>query len=150
MELDTFQLFSILKTHPCTRTIFIGVFARDQLPLKIKYPCCFIINTHKAHQRGEHWLAVYFSKQREAEFFDSFGLSPAFYNLNSYFDRTSVNIQYNSKQLQSPFSSLCGYYCCFYLISKCKKVDLDSFLSLFKENYHQNDLDITKLLNAFI
>jgi hypothetical protein len=55
---------------------FYWVFAINELPTKIKYPAYIIFNTKPRSHPGEHWLAVYINKEKEAYFFDSYGLSP--------------------------------------------------------------------------
>ena len=42
-ELNELDLKNYIKLCKKTDQIFLGVFARDELP-KVKYPSCFIIN----------------------------------------------------------------------------------------------------------
>ena len=57
--MNSIQIDKILNSNNQTKNIFIGVFARDELPRPKSYPCCFIINTAKRSHPGKHWLAVY-------------------------------------------------------------------------------------------
>ena len=150
MELNTLQLLQIMKNHPSTSPYFIGVFARDRLPRKLRYPCCFIVNTQKAMEPGEHWLGVFYSSFREAEFFDSYGKPPEYYNLTSYLRTTSSSIVHNKKQIQSPFSPFCGHYCCFYLISRCKSIPMKKFLDYFSSNTVVNDVELEKMIKILL
>ncbi len=45
-ELSNFELERIIKTQNIQK-IFLGVFARNQLPIISSYPCCFIANNQK-------------------------------------------------------------------------------------------------------
>ena len=45
----------ILSSDPITSKIFIGVFARDEIPTKFTTPCCFVVNTHPRSLPGQHW-----------------------------------------------------------------------------------------------
>ena len=45
---------AVLKTDYYTKKHFIGVFARDEIPHSIPYPCCFVINTENHAKDGEH------------------------------------------------------------------------------------------------
>ena len=45
----------ILKKDTETKKYFIGVFARDELPEELTYPCCFVLNTQNRSEKGEHW-----------------------------------------------------------------------------------------------
>ena len=77
-------LEEILKIDKDTKKIFLGVFARDELPKRVKYPSCFILNTQPRSQEGEHWLAIYFDHKRNCYFFDSYGNSPKYFGLDKY------------------------------------------------------------------
>ena len=58
----------ILETDPITNKCFIGALARDELPKKLKYPTCFILNTQPRNKPGEHWIALYFDKHKRNRF----------------------------------------------------------------------------------
>jgi hypothetical protein len=50
----------ILDKDAFTKKIFLGAFARDELPPNPPYPSCFIVNTDPRSQAGGHWLALYY------------------------------------------------------------------------------------------
>jgi hypothetical protein len=135
-ELNSIQLYKILKHDKCTRGIFLGVFARDQLPFKPKYPSCFIINTDDSSKQGKHWLAFYYDSNGDAMFFDSFGMHPVFYKLTSYLNRTSRNWSFNSIQYQSFNTKTCGYFAFIFLLLKCRGIDIND------KNIKEIDLNI--------
>jgi len=117
---------------------FKGVIARNELPKKINnYPYCFIFNTKPRSHQGEHWLALYFSKNKTAHFFDSYGLPPSFYNLEKYILSVAKTYTYNKKCIQGQ-SNLCGIYCIMFLYFKARK-QLRNFYSKFTKNFKQND-----------
>ena len=113
--MNNFQINKILKNDKFTKKIFYGALPIDKLPKKIKYPSCLIINNQSSEKQGEHWMAIYFDKKKEAIFFDSFGLSPKSYNLDKFLIKFSKKYSFNNIQLQSIFSSYCGYYCILFL-----------------------------------
>ena len=51
-----------------------GLIQSSELPLLI------ITNTQNSWQKGQHWLAIFISEGKPAEFFDSFGLEPNHYS----------------------------------------------------------------------
>jgi hypothetical protein len=124
-QLTTPELYKYLTRDKCTRTSFIGIFARDQLKLKFNYPCCFICNTQSQYEQGEHWLAFYYDEKGHCIFFDSYGQSPECYMLENYIKKTSTSYSFNKKQIQTLFSDSCGYYCLVFLFFKCRNVDLE-------------------------
>jgi len=122
-ELNSLQLVRILRNDKCTRHVFKGVFARDQLPRKVSFPSCCIVNTDPISLPGEHWLALYYDEFKTCHFFDSYGFHPRFYHLETFIKKTSSSLVYNRKKLQSLTSSLCGYYCFIFLMLKCRNID---------------------------
>ena len=134
--LNTLQLHKIMMGDRCVRRLFRGVCARDQLPTRLQFPSCLIVNTHSSREPGEHWLAVYYDINGLCEFFDSYGRPPSAYRLYSYLKSTSRRVTWNRTCFQPIDSNACGYYCFLYLMFKCRglnfdvdKTELDSFLS---------------------
>ena len=52
----------VLKKDTKTKELFLGDFARDELPQKVNYPSCLVFNTQPRSQRGQHWLALFYDK----------------------------------------------------------------------------------------
>ncbi len=135
----------ILEHDHLTQKIFLGALARDELPHNPPIPCCFIVNTQPRNQAGEHWIAFSFSKNGFCDFFDSYGLSPEYYNLLEYINATATSWTWNKKRLQGS-SEFCGYYCVLYLLFKVRR-DEAKFFQYFSKSYNQNDKKIQMLLN---
>ena len=147
--MNNFQLNEILKKDDFTKKIYMGALAIDKLPSTIKYPSCLIINNQKSHQKGEHWLAVYYNSNKKSIFFDSFGFSPSKYHLDSFIKKTSLNSVYNKIQIQSIFSPYCGIYCVLFLLILSRGKSLNYFLKLFKKDTILNDKLIKKLIRKY-
>ena len=124
-ELNSIQLYKILSKDIYTRDCFRGVFAINTLPKKSIYPSCLIVNTDPSNKPGSHWLAIYYNKDGESEFFDSYGINPKYYGIQNYLERTSSKWTQNKRQFQSFYSNLCGYFCFLYLMAKCRGYSLD-------------------------
>jgi hypothetical protein len=73
----------VLSTDPITRKIFKGCISRDELPKSLKSPSCYVINTKPRNHQAEHWLAIHNDKLGNCFFFDSYGLPPNYYNLET-------------------------------------------------------------------
>ena len=137
-----------MKKDKFTRKIYLGTVPIDQLPKKIKYPSCLVINNQTSYKPGEHWLAIYFDKMKRAEFFDSFGNNPIYYNLKSFLEKNAKSFQFNKRILQSNSSSHCGYYCILYLLFRARGYTLKNILKYFKTP-EKNDLLIEKLIKKY-
>ena len=64
----------ILRRDKVTRGVFQGVYPSDHLPASVShYPSLFITTVDTSDKPGSHWMASYFTKEQEGEFFDSYG-----------------------------------------------------------------------------
>ncbi len=102
---------------------YLGVLPFDWFPsaalASARSSCYFIINTDTSNEPGTHWLAIYFdTRLGQTEFFDSYGNSPTYYNLNSTHFTSARTLAYNRHQLQSDTSFVCGQYCVYFLYSR--------------------------------
>jgi len=147
--MNTIQINKLMENDKYTKKIYLGTFPIDKLPVKLKYPSGFILNNQKSNEPGEHWIAIYFDKHKKCEFFDSFGNSPNYYNLQNYLKKVSKGHKtFNKKKLQSDYSSFCGYYCILFLLFKARCFSLKKFLSYFKDS-HSNDILLKNLIKKF-
>ena len=137
----------VLNKDPITSKIFLGCFASNELPLKPKYPSCFVVNTKPRNHPGEHWVAINYDSSGSCFFFDSFAQTPSKYNFESYIKSTSTAFSYNKKRLQG-LSNFCGLYCLLYLLFATRK-KTNTFFKKFSSNYFKNDNLIKKLLDDF-
>ena len=79
--MDTIQLTLILRKDKFTRGVFQGVYPSDKLPASVsQYPALYIANVDTSDKPGSHWVAFYFTKEQEGEFFDSYGAPPRKYS----------------------------------------------------------------------
>jgi hypothetical protein len=147
--MNSIQIEEIFKKHEYTKKIFKGAIAFDELPKKIKKPSAYIINTHTRDKEGEHWLAIFYSSNGNAEFFDSFGLGPEFYDLDQFLINTSKKCYYNTVALQSFNSQYCGFYCVLFILFKCQKISFFNFLNYFNKDTLINDKEILNLIQKF-
>ena len=130
--MNSIEMTTIMKKHTATKNHYLGTFSLDNLPKKVEYPSCLIFNNQKSDQPGQHWIAIYFDKRENSEFFDSYGNGPDYYGIKDYLEKNSKRIVWNKKCIQSIDSVYCGFYCILYLISKCKGRSLKYFLGLFE------------------
>lgn len=145
--MNTLEIHNILSKHPATKKVFKGVFAADKLPKTIlNYPALFIANTDPSTKPGTHWIAFYFNKNREAEFFDSYGENPQKKEFLRFLNKNSISYSSNKQPLQGYFSNTCGHYCILYGLFKCENHSLKYFLKNFsKRNSLYNDKLIIKM-----
>jgi len=147
--MDSLQIQKIIDHDKESKNIFGGVLAYDELPKKVKWPSCYIINTDIRSKPGTHWLAVYYNKNGMAEFFDSFAMGPEFYKLADYLLKTSKSCIFNTLQIQSLDSDYCGIYAVLFILFRCKKVSFRDFLLNFNLDTFKNDKEIKKLFDMF-
>ena len=125
--MNTSQLQSVLFREHIHGT----VCAIDQLPTHIDhFPSAFIINTDEHDEPGEHWVAVYFPESTKAEFFDSYGHLPSYFDERLvYFLQKANSVIYNTVKLQGPLTPVCGQYCLFYIMHRERGIPADILLT---------------------
>jgi len=136
----------MIKQDAFAKHVFIGVYARDQIPLIKKYPCCIILNTDVSTKPGEHWLAIYYIDKNNLEFFDSFGHAPSYFQLVF----KNQNVVYNKKQIQDYSSFFCGYYATTYILFRSRDYSLTIFVNFFSDDTLKNDKEIEKLIKIYL
>lgn len=123
------------------------VLAKDLLPEK-KPPDAraYIVNTDYSHGPGEHWVAIYFRKNNNAIYFDSYGMPPDPEYVLPFIQRNSRHWIANEEVLQSPWSTTCGMWCIYIIHQLNKGLDLkDAIHQELRgtgEDIYQNDRDI--------
>lgn len=153
--MNSLEIDLILKSTQSTKNIFCGVFACDDLPASIvKTPALLICNTQPISEPGEHWIAIYISKKRYGEYFDSFGLPPKNKFFLDFLNKNCINYKYNKVMVQSIFSNFCGQFCIIYSYFKAQNKSINTFLKLFnsKKLYANNSVVVNyfykKICNA--
>ena len=132
-SMNSLQIEGLLKKDSQAKKIFKKVCALDEIEVP-SYHSAYVINSDTSDKKGEHWVAVYFDKNRRGEYFDSYGLPPAILGLEAYMDRFSMNWIYNRKTIQSLFSNVCGHYCVYFILFSCRNISLHAILSVFTLN----------------
>ena len=148
--MNTQQIEQILKKDSQTKKIFKKVCALDQLKTP-SYPSAYVINSDPKNRPGEHWVAVYFDRCGRGEYFDSYGLPPDLLGLNTYMDNYSVKEWiYNRKPLQALFSNVCGHYCVYFILFRCRGVPLHVIISSFTSNLTENDRYVSQFIQLMM
>ena len=124
---------------------FVGVYSQNQLK-KITlqhFPSTFVINLDSSNMPGSHWIALGLFKNK-LEIFDSLGFSMFDWphipcELLNFLLKFSIGRKVKiSKSLQSYDSSLCGFYCIFYVLAR-NFMSLQKIVDFFKTDLEQND-----------
>ena len=129
--MNTEEIKCVINCDPVMRYKVLGVFARDQIPALTYFPCALIVNTDTSDLPGKHWIAFYYESKEKSEFFDSYGHSPDYFDLNAQ--------TYNETRVQSSISDTCGQFCLYYLLNRCRGVSMTFVVREFSANLETND-----------
>lgn len=129
--LTTYEIRKFLLNDKKSRKIFNGVFAADTLPKYVSKNTAYVVNTDPISMSGSHWVAIYFDKEGNGEYFDSYGLPPIVYNHKKFILNNSHEYTYNKSCLQSVTSSVCGHYCILYIGARARNLSMHEFISKF-------------------
>ena len=139
--MNTYQLQCSIDCDVEMRRKIIGVFAADEIPRRFQsLPYGFIVNTDPQQLPGKHWIACYVNSNKILETFDSYGLSPG--TLSPFIDHfmdTFERTLVSTKRLQSSDTNVCGQYCLFYLMCRCRGYSMKDITDLFSDNLKLND-----------
>lgn len=148
METSEFQYY-FLKI-PTLISHFMGVFAIDQLPLKIGKKKFFVANTDPSYKDGSHWIAFIRLNDKECEIFDSLGLNMSTISPHFSFNH-ELTFVYNSTPIQSPNSKLCGKFVITFLIERMlnQTMQFDDLLeTIFSSDLEQNDVIVERFCSS--
>jgi hypothetical protein len=114
-----------------------------------KYPIAIIQNDMPSTSAGYHWIAWYITEKNlvvSVEFFDSYGNSPGYYNLQVPFNK--VNSE-NCLALQHDSSDICGLYALYFLYHRFQGYSYAKILEKFYPHKPLlNDIKIRKFYNS--
>lgn len=132
---------------------FLGVFPSDLTPKSNKSKQSVIFNLSAHDKPGTHFIAIY-KMGNKLIYFDSFGNKCTNSNVKKFISKFKNTIEHNKTKIQDDKSSLCGYYC-FYFLYLCflKEKSLNYFIKKFtkdKKKLLQNDVKLMKSILSII
>ena len=131
-ELDYCLKKDFLLSKYCEGVFPVGMLPTTTTVLNEKLPTAFIVNLDPSTLPGSHWVALYFDKDKQCEYFDSYGRRVSQPTLKNYVkNRCSHEYVYNDKMLQSPYSDVCRQYCLFYLYHRVRQCFMNEITCLF-------------------
>ena len=142
--MDNSTIERLLRNHPITRKRFGGVFARDTLPTttetkKKNSDCFYVVNLDSRNEPGSHWVVLHTCGGRhQSEYFDSYGWPPQKKEFIKFMKDKYIH---SVKELQHPFSTVCGQWCMFFILLRCRGKSMREIINLFTcKNKIANDL----------
>lgn len=117
----------------------VGVFPADKIVERWHKPCAFVFNLDNSTQPGSHWVSIYVTKNSDGFYFDSYGLLPTVPNHIRVLRKNCRQLRYNTVQLQSESSKVCGQFCIMFLFFMCRGGTLFEFQNIFSSNLKNND-----------
>ena len=129
---------------------FCGVFSCDSIPVILRRPACFIVNTDPAGAPGEHWVSIVLKKDRKALYFDGLGFPPIVPQIQHYLAcHASKGFKYNCLTLMDPENKGCGYYAALFLDCWSRGCTMRQFQGYFRgrvgNELFENDLLINEV-----
>lgn len=136
--MNTAQLERYMLNDVFIRQYYGGVLAADQLPLVVRKPTIYIVNTDPIALKGEHWLVLFMDNDL-CEHFDSAGFPPR-QDFEVYLTAKGPDYLYNTERVQHVDSNTCGLFCLFYAYFRCRGFSMLEIMSMFSENLLINEV----------
>ena len=147
--MNSIEISNILQNNIVTKKYFSGVCASDQMLQKRKRPYCFVANTDREGQKGDHWTCWFITRDNTVYFFDSFGRNPYSRSFPISFRKFINNrkFRFNPRVLQPINGETCGEFCIFVIYYLCLDVDLKSIYNYFTNDLLCNDNIVSQFIN---
>jgi hypothetical protein len=115
------EIVSFFRTHPVLRNHFRGVYAADQIKsVRLKNRTFAIVNTDRLRgEGGKHWYCLAKLENRY-ELFDPLGISQA--EVQERLGNARF-CYFNASPVQGEESTLCGYFCCYWVYVRLYNAD---------------------------
>lgn len=148
--LSGLQLTETLNQDLEVRRQFKGVWPADMIPTRAQ-PGVYIFNTATSRERGRHWITIYVPDRGPAEFFDSLGHSPEYYQakFEKFLVKHHRNYMINNNRLQALGSATCGYYALFYVVHRCRGWEMRDIVHLFGRDLFKNDIKVVNFVHEY-
>ena len=144
--MEASELSRIIQHDAETYSRFLGVFPANRLPPTMPAYTTLIVNCCDEELEGRHWMALHMDDNGGMEFFDSFGMGPALYNLTPKLPDWRL-LTISRRQLQSNMSSVCGLYCVYFCYMRTRGWSLGEIIEPFTRDHNANDLFVGDYVN---
>jgi hypothetical protein len=147
--MNVVDIETILCNDAYVCPIFAGCFSSDALcDVTVDYPSAYVWNYDPSHEPGTHWVAVFITEDGKGEYFDSYGLAPLISEFSTFLNDNTLSWRINGRTLQGPTSHVCGHYCIFYLLHRCRGRSMDSIVAMFGDNTDKNDDSVERFVQS--
>ena len=123
------------KRNADNKTDFIGVFSKSMLPNKLEENQSIVMNLDDGS--GSHWTCIY-NNGKHCEYFDSYGMPPP-NEAVKFMKSTGKKISFSTSQIQKGNSTLCGYYCMYYINERDNNVNMYDIIYIFDQDMLHNN-----------
>jgi len=151
--MDELDIEKCLSEDFHARKVFKGTWPCNIYP-RINYnlnmPSAYIVNLDNSEQEGSHWVALYVTNNF-TYFFDTYARNPDSFNIHiqkyiRHVARSNCVKYISGKPLQLKTSSVCGFYCIFFIICLANDITFEDFINIFTNCEVENDSFICKLI----
>ncbi len=143
--MNTIELINILTEDKFSKKLFCGVLPIDELKnFTFRKPCSLIVNTDESSKPGEHWIALFITKNGYLEYFDSYGIKPFKKEIFQFIKKHQMKLIFNKKKIQNSLSINCGKFCLLFVLLRTRGFTMKKIIRFFV-NTKYNDLLINKI-----
>ncbi len=87
------------------------------------------------------------SPNGQVDYFDSYGKQPDRQSIYYFLNVQGRTWQYNKQCLQMSYSSVCGYYCLYFIIKRCQGETMKDIISGFGTDLLENDKNVQSYIH---
>jgi hypothetical protein len=139
--MNTTEILQKVYEDPVLKQIFIGVYPFNVAPNIDLLPTALILNMDSSDLPGSHWIALFYTKKGECNYFDSFGRKPDS-NILAYISKNSKKFIYNNLCVQDLWSISCGQMCLYFLVWRCRGISFKNIVeSMLSDDFIAGFID---------
>jgi hypothetical protein len=146
------ELLRLTRNNRHTANVVRGVFSSNNLPQIVSaYPSAYICNTDPSYLPGSHWVVFWIHSPKYAEFYDSLGKSPEYYDaaFDAFIQNNCEKCVYNNIRIQNKDSVACGYHVLFYVWMKCYNYVMSQIIEILRQRINP-DAYVQEFVNKYL
>ena len=146
------ELLALSRNNRHTANVIRGVFSSNNLPQKVSiYPSAYICNTDPSYLPGSHWVVFWIDSPHYAEFYDSLGKPPEYYDaaFDIFLRNNCRRCVYNNLEIQNKKSVTCGYHVLFYSWMKCYNYVMSQIIKIVLQSDNPDE-HVTEFVSKYM
>ena len=149
MRMDSKEIDRLAHNDSSISQMYKGCFPADVFPDLVEKDSFYVINLDTSDKPGSHWCLCFVNAYMKGLWLDSFGRMSAPLKLLKSFSNQHVDLYFNNEQIQSFYTTVCGFYVLHFMINFARGRPLSEILKQFDGDYMSNDRLVVETVSHY-